>query len=58
MKVELKLKKRKKKIRVTTTNNKYKDMLVIEKSRISAKLKNARFTTSNFSIGENIEIKS
>lgn len=51
-KVELKLKKVKKKIKVTTENIKYNDMLVIEKSTTLAILKKARFTTSNFSIGE------
>ena len=51
--VELKLKKIKKKIKVTTENKRYKDILVIEKSTTSAILKKAKFTTSNFSIGEN-----
>ena len=55
--VALKLKNSKKKTKVTTTNNKYKDILVIEKSRKSAILKKAKLTTSNFSIGENIKSK-
>lgn len=53
IKVELKLKNTKKKIKVTTENKRYKDILVIEKSTTSAILKKTRFTTSNFSIGEN-----
>lgn len=52
--VELKLKKVKKNTRVTTTNNKYKDILVIEKSKTSEILKKTKFIISNFSIGENI----
>ena len=58
IKVELKLKKLKKKIKVTTENKRYKDILVIDKSITSATVKSAKLTTSNFSIGEkNIKIK-
>ena len=52
IKVELILKNISQKTIETVTNNKYNDIFVIEKSNMSAILKNTKLTTSNFSIGE------